>query len=64
MSLRDDERAQAIGIGAVLVFAIVIILVAIYQAVIIPTQNRKFEFHHNERVQGDMVDLRNGLLEV
>ena len=63
MSLRADERGQAIQIGAVLLFAILIILFAIYQAFVVPSQNREVEFNHNQRVEGDMVELRNTLLE-
>jgi len=62
MSLRDDERAQSIQIGAVLLFAVLIILFAFYQAFLVPSQNREVEFNHNQRVQGDMVEVRNELL--
>jgi FlaG/FlaF family flagellin (archaellin) len=63
MSLRADRRAQSIQIGAILLFAILVVLFAVYQAVIIPGQNREVEFDHNQRVEGDMVELRNTFLE-
>lgn len=63
MRLRDDERAQSIQIGAVLLFGVLVILFSVYQAVIVPSQNQEVEFNHNQRVQGDMVELRNAVLE-
>lgn len=63
MTLRDDRRSQAIQIGAVLLFGVLIVLFASYQAFVVPDQNRAIEFNHNERVQGDMVEVRNAILE-
>jgi hypothetical protein len=63
MTLRSDRRAQSIQIGAILLFAVLVILFAVYQAVIIPGQNREVEFDHNQRVEADMVELRNTFLE-
>jgi len=57
-----DERSQAIQIGAVLLFGILIVLFASYQAFVVPAQNSAVEFNHNQRVQNDMVDVRNELL--
>lgn len=62
MLFRDDDRAQSIQIGAVLLFAVLIILFALYQGFLIPAQNREVEFNHNQQVQGDMVDVRNAIL--
>jgi hypothetical protein len=63
MRLWDDERAQSIQVGAVLLFGVLVILFSVYQAVIVPSQNQEVEFNHNQRVQGDMVELRNAVLE-
>lgn len=63
MRLWDDERAQSIQVGAVLLFGVLVVLFSVYQAVIVPSQNQEVEFNHNQRVQGDMVDLRNAVLE-
>jgi hypothetical protein len=63
MGFRDDERAQSIQVGAVLLFGVLVVLFAIYQAAIVPNQNQQVEFNHNQRVQGDMVQLRNAVLE-
>jgi hypothetical protein len=62
MRLRDDTRAAAIQIGAVLLFAVLIIALASYQAVIVPDQNRADEFDHNKQVHGDLQDVRNAVL--
>lgn len=64
MSLRDDERAQAIQIGAVLLFAILIILLALYQAFVVPNQNREVEAEHLQTITEQMQDLRNGLVSI
>jgi len=64
MRLWDDERAQSIQVGAVLLFGALIVLFATYQAFIGPGQNQEAEFNHNQRVEGDMLDLRNAILGV
>ncbi len=63
MGLWKDDRGQAIQVGAVLLFGVLIILFGIYQSVIVPNQNRQVEFNHNQRVQGDMVQARNAIME-
>lgn len=63
MALVGDERGQAIQIGAVLLFAVLIVSFSTYQAFIVPNQNRQVEFNHNQQVQRDMVEVRNTLLE-
>ncbi|MFB6143239.1 MAG: hypothetical protein ABEJ30_07855 [Halorientalis sp.] len=62
MGFRGDDRAQAIQVGVVLLFAILVVLFSVYQAFVVPSQNRRVEFNHNQRVQGDLVELRNSLL--
>jgi hypothetical protein len=62
MKLRGDERSQSIQIGAVILFGALVVLFSTYQAFVIPSQNQKVEFNHNQRVEGDMVDLRNEVL--
>ncbi|WP_302081329.1 hypothetical protein [Salinibaculum rarum] len=63
MDLTGDGRGQSIQIGAVLLFGVLIILFTTYQAFVVPNQNREVEFNHNQRVEGDMVELRNTILE-
>ena len=61
MRLRDDRRGQAIQIGAVLLFGILIISFSTYQAFIIPNQNKQVEFDHFETVRDDMTDVRSAI---
>lgn len=62
MKFGDDGRAQSTLVGAILLFAILIVAFSSYQAVVVPNQNSEVEFNHNQRVQGDMVEVRNELL--
>lgn len=49
-------------VGAVLLFAVLILGLTIYQASIVPQQNKNIEFNHHQEVQQDMVETRNTLL--
>jgi hypothetical protein len=62
MDLVGDRRGQSIQIGAILLFAVLIIAFASYQAFVVPSQNRGVEFNHNQEVQSDMQDLRNAVV--
>ncbi|WP_225334890.1 Ig-like domain-containing protein [Halomicrobium urmianum] len=62
MQLRDDERAQSVQIGAVLLFAVLVLSFSSYQAVVVPDQNRAVEVTHSERVQGQLQELRNAVV--
>ncbi|MFC7175691.1 hypothetical protein [Halosegnis marinus] len=57
-----DERGQAIQVGAVILFSFVVIAFSLYQASVVPSQNTAIEVQHNERVQSDMLDVRNAVL--
>ncbi|QPV61974.1 PKD domain-containing protein [Halosimplex litoreum] len=56
-----DDRGQSIQIGAVLIFAALILLLSLYQATIVPQQNEQVEFDHSQQVRGDLLDLRNAV---
>ncbi|MCU4741995.1 hypothetical protein OB955_24035 [Halobacteria archaeon AArc-m2/3/4] len=58
MSRRVDERAVTVQIGAVLLLAILVSALALYQVTAVPDQNHETEFTHNERVTGELVELR------
>jgi PKD repeat protein len=62
MSFGADERGQAIQIGAVLLFGILIISLSTYQAFVVPNQNRGVEFNHNQQVQSQLQELRNAIV--
>jgi hypothetical protein len=64
MRLRDDDRAQSIQVGAVLLFAVLIIAFSSYQAFVVPNQNRAVEFNHNQQVRDQMQDLRNEVVSI
>ncbi|WP_188976118.1 hypothetical protein [Halocalculus aciditolerans] len=63
MRLRDDTRGVTVQVGAILLFAVLVVLLSIYQAQVVPTQNEGTEFQHSQAVQSDMVELRNNLLK-
>lgn len=63
MAFLGDTRAQSIQIGAVLLFGILVISFSIYQAFIVPNQNREVEFDHFTTAQNDMEMVRNGILD-
>ncbi|WP_254829755.1 PKD domain-containing protein [Haloglomus salinum] len=60
---RWDGRAQAIQLGALLLFAILIINLSLFQIFVVPDQNGEIEFKHSEQVRSDMLDARNAVLD-
>lgn len=64
MRLRTDTRGQAIQVGAVLLFATLIVSYSTYQAFVVPDQNRQVEFKHNEQVREELQELRNAVVSV
>jgi len=62
MGIFGDNRAQAIQVGAVLIFAIIIIFLSTYQAFVVPNQNEEIEFNHNQQAQQQMTDLRSNVI--
>jgi hypothetical protein len=62
MEFRRDDRGVTVQIGAVLLFGILIIALATFQATVVPDQNATTEFEHSLDAQVGMADLRNALL--
>jgi len=62
MQFRGDRRGQAIQIGAVLLLGAIVISFGIYQATVVPEQNREIEFKHSQTVQGQLGDARNAIV--
>ncbi|MFB6091345.1 MAG: TadE/TadG family type IV pilus assembly protein, partial [Halobellus sp.] len=62
MEFRRDDRGVSGVIGAVLVLGFLIILLSIYQASYVPTENEGVEFAHSQQVQNDMLEVRNAIL--
>jgi len=60
--LRDDTRAVAPVIGFILIFGILFVAFAGYQATTVPQQNQAAEFDHLQEVENDLVDVRRAIL--
>jgi len=64
MSFLTDDRAQALQIGAVLLFGLLIILFTFWQAFVVPDQNEEVEFNHNQDVQQQMTEVRSTIVSM
>ena len=62
MRLLADDRGVTVQVGAVLLFAVLIVLLSTYQAQVVPQQNERVEFNHNQRVQSQLQELRDELV--
>jgi len=51
-----------VQVGAVLLFATIIIALSVYQATVVPAENSDVEYRHSQQVQGQLVDVRNALV--
>ena len=59
--LLDDERGVSPVVGFVLIFALIILVFTIYQADVVPAQNKEVEFKHSQEVEGDMSRLNDAI---
>lgn len=57
-----DNRGVSVVIGAILIFGIVIMSLASYQAFVVPVDNAEVEFDHFERATADMLEVRNTIM--
>ena len=64
MNSGGTDRAQSIQIGAVLLFGALVIALSLYQAVVVPDQNKQVEFKHSVSVQGDLQTLRDTVVSM
>ncbi|QCJ46388.1 hypothetical protein [Haloprofundus sp. MHR1] len=62
MNFRDDRRAVTVQVGFVLLFGVLILSLSMYQVQVVPADNERVEFDHNQRVQSDLLDARNAIL--
>jgi hypothetical protein len=62
MRFRGDDRGAAVQIGAVLLLGFLVIALSMYQATVVPAENKQVEFRHNERVQHDLQQVRNAIV--
>lgn len=63
MTYRRDERGQAVVLGAILLFGLFILALAIYQVNLVPQQNRQVEFAAYQEATGSMTDLHDDLVQ-
>lgn len=47
----------------VVLFVILLLLLGMYQAYAVPGENQEIEFQHSQEVRGDVLDLRNAVLD-
>ena len=52
------DRAVTEVLGAILVFALLVLLIALIQLNAVPAANQQVEFEHNQRVQGDLQSFQ------
>jgi len=62
VKLRRREEAQAIVLGAVLMFGIAVTAMSVYQAAWIPAQNKEVEFKAYQKSLSDMQSFKNDML--
>jgi len=62
--MNDDTRGVAPLIGAILLFGMLVMGLTMFQSTIVPQQNAEVEFNHNERIQGDIVEFRDTIVNV
>ncbi|PSP71645.1 hypothetical protein BRC80_05270, partial [Halobacteriales archaeon QH_9_66_26] len=60
--LLDDERGVSPVVGFVLIFALIMLMFAIYQADVVPAQNEEVEFKHSQEVEDDMSQLSSAMI--
>ncbi|WP_267640417.1 PKD domain-containing protein [Haloarchaeobius amylolyticus] len=57
-----SERAVTVQVGAVILLAFIVISLSMYQAEVVPDQNAEVEYNHNQEVQQQLQEVRNGLV--
>jgi hypothetical protein len=60
--LGRDRRAASEVLGAILVFAILITAIGVFQVTVVPQTNQEVEFEHSTQVRGGMQEVRSALL--
>ncbi|PSP40870.1 hypothetical protein BRC63_05040, partial [Halobacteriales archaeon QH_10_70_21] len=62
MNFADDERAQSVVIGSLLVFTILVLSFSAYQAVSVPNQNLQVESEHYQDVESQFSQVRSNII--
>ena len=61
LSFASDQRGVSAVLGFILLFGILILALATYQAQIVPQENAATEFEHFQDVRDEMVGIRNSI---
>lgn len=56
-----DTRGVSEVLGFILIFGLLMLTLAVYQAQVVPQQNAQTEFEHFETTQDELVELRNSI---
>lgn len=56
-----DTRGVSEVVGFILIFGLLMLTLAVYQAQVVPQQNAQTEFEHFETTQDELVELRNSI---
>ena len=62
--ISGGDRAVSTIIGFVLIFGILVVSFSVYQATVVPQQNKDAEFEQQQAVQSDLIELSSSLLDV
>ncbi|MDS0299409.1 hypothetical protein NDI76_11715 [Halogeometricum sp. S1BR25-6] len=62
MDFGGDDRGVTVQIGAVLLFGFLVVSMSLYQATVVPQENERVEFNHNQRAVSDMQEVRNAVV--
>lgn len=62
MYLRGDDRAVSSVVAVTLLLGFLVVALSLYQAAVVPAHNEEVEYKHSQRVQQDLVEVRNVLL--
>ncbi|WP_410766759.1 Ig-like domain-containing protein [Haloferax sp. DFSO60] len=62
MEFLDNERGQAVQVGAILLFGFLVIGLSLYQATVVPQETKSVEFEAYLDASDDLVSLHNDIL--
>ncbi len=61
--IRSDDRGVSQIIGAIFIFAILIVSISVYQATGVPAENQEIEYDAYQETRGDMLALQANLIQ-
>jgi hypothetical protein len=62
VSLQHDDRGVSTIIGAVFVFAFLVLALSANQVTVVPAENAQVEFSHNQEVRDDLISARGAIV--